>query len=274
MLPLAAAAAATGETLTGDVLLAALASVDANVPLDDVVPFFYDRAQEGWRRLVRSSRVDAGEARRIEVMLEAPAAPHRGTYKGGRSERMQRLREGAAAAVGDDEAGDDDEAADGYFGIGVYNSKSEQNVGTLWRSAYQLGCQFLFTVGTRYRHAPTDTVKVTQRLPLFELDDWNAFVEFAPRGARWVAVETGGVPLDEFEHPLDAVYILGSEDAGLPRSILRSCHDVVSLRAENYGSYNVAVAGSLVLYDRLQKATLRAEKKKAEKAAGKAKKKS
>ena len=27
----------------------------------------------------------------------------------------------------------------GYFGIGVYNSKSAENVGTLWRSAYMLG---------------------------------------------------------------------------------------------------------------------------------------
>ena len=74
---------------------------------------------------------------------------------------------------------------------------------------------------------------------------------------RSSARAVGGTPLEEFEHPLDAVYILGSEDAGVPRSILRACHEVVSLRSERYASYNVAVAGSLVLHDRLIKETAR-----------------
>ena len=69
----------------------------------------------------------------------------------------------------------------------------------------------------------------------------------------------GGTPLEDFEHPLDAVYLLGSEDAGLPTSVLRACHEVVTLRSEHYASYNVAIAGSLVLYDRQQKARLRRE---------------
>jgi tRNA G18 (ribose-2'-O)-methylase SpoU len=141
----------------------------------------------------------------------------------------------------------------GYFGIGVVNTKNQANVGTLWRSAYQLGSSFIFTIGTRYRHAPTDTVRATQRLPMYEHDSWNSFVESAPRGARWVAVEFGGTPLEEFEHPLDAVYILGSEDAGLPKAVLRACHSTVSLRAERYASFNVAIAGSLIMYDRQTK---------------------
>lgn len=141
----------------------------------------------------------------------------------------------------------------GYCAIGVVNTKNQANVGTLWRSAFQLGAQFIFTIGTRYKHQPTDTVKAVQRMPLFELDSWSDFVEFAPRGAKWVGVEMGGEPLDEFEHPLDAVYLLGSEDAGLPTSVARACHHVVSLSSERYASYNVAVAGSLVLYDRQAK---------------------
>ena len=141
----------------------------------------------------------------------------------------------------------------GYFGIGVLNSKNQANVGTLWRSAFQLGAQFMFTIGTRYRHAPTDTVRAVQRIPLFECDDWTDFAAFAPRGAKWVAIEMGGTPLEEYEHPLNAVYILGSEDSGLPKSVFRACHDVVSLRAENYASFNVAIAGSLIMYDRQTK---------------------
>ena len=157
----------------------------------------------------------------------------------------------AALAAVDEPCGDI--PIGGYCAIGVLNTKNQANVGTLWRSAYQLGCQFIFTIGTRYRQQPTDTVRAVQRMPLFEYDDWNQFAENAPHGAKWVAVEMGGTPLEDFEHPLDAVYILGSEDAGVPKSVLRACHEVVSLKSERYASYNVAVAGSLVLYDRLAK---------------------
>lgn len=59
--------------------------------------------------------------------------------------------------------------------------------------------------------------------------------------------------MEEFQHPRDAVYILGSEDHGVPNSIVRACHHVISLESERYASYNVAVAGSLVMYDRMIK---------------------
>ena len=149
----------------------------------------------------------------------------------------------------------------GYYGVGVMGAKTQANVGTLWRSAYQLGASFLFTIGQRYRAQSTDTVKAPTRIPLFELDDWEAFAKFAPRGAKWVAVEMGGVPLEEFEHPHDAVYILGSEDNGVPNSVVRSCHHVVSLDSERYASYNVAVAASLVMYDRMTKMKTKAKEK-------------
>ena len=141
----------------------------------------------------------------------------------------------------------------GYFGIGVMGAKTQSNVGTVWRSAYQMGASFLFTIGQRYRSQATDTVNAPTRIPLFELDDWTAFAKFAPRGCQWVAVEMGGTPLEEFDHPTDAVYILGSEDQGVPNSIVRACHHVISLDSVNYASYNVAVAGSLVMYDRMIK---------------------
>ncbi|KAL9186307.1 hypothetical protein ACHAXT_005545 [Thalassiosira profunda] len=149
--------------------------------------------------------------------------------------------------------------SNGYFGIGIISPKTSENVGTLWRSAYQLGASIIFTIGGRYKSSSTDTLNVPARIPLIELDDWSSFVEWgAPKAAVWVAVEMGGTPLKEFEHPRNAVYILGSEDNGLPKSVLRGCREVVSLESESYGSYNVAVAGSIVMYDRLMK--MRAKK--------------
>ena len=63
----------------------------------------------------------------------------------------------------------------------------------------------------------------------------------------------GGVPLAEFEHPERAIYVLGAEDSGLPDAVVRSCLRCVHIEAEREESFNVAVAGSLIMYDRLVK---------------------
>ena len=63
----------------------------------------------------------------------------------------------------------------------------------------------------------------------------------------------GGEPLSTFEHPARCVYVLGAEDAGVPAAIARACRHTVSLEGVRAESYNVAVAGSLIMYDRLQK---------------------
>ena len=90
---------------------------------------------------------------------------------------------------------------------------------------------------------------------MYSHDNWNAFAASAPYDAAWVAVEMGGAPLATFHHPDRAVYVLGSEDNGLNSSVLRACAHVVELPAEvgRGASFNVAVAGSLVMYDRLVK---------------------
>ena len=63
----------------------------------------------------------------------------------------------------------------------------------------------------------------------------------------------GGVPLEDFEHPERAVYVLGSEDTGLPETVVRACALHVSLPSVRSPSFNVAVTGSLIMYDRLAK---------------------
>ena len=47
--------------------------------------------------------------------------------------------------------------------------------------------------------------------------------------------------------------MLGAEDAGLPAPVVRACHYCVSLEGVRAASYNVSVAGTLVMYDRQQK---------------------
>lgn len=146
-----------------------------------------------------------------------------------------------------------DDGPEGYFGIGIYKGKGKANEGTLWRSAYQAGAAFIFSIGARFERLSTDTTKTWVNVPALSYADFNAFAANAPFGAPWVAVEIGGQPLEEFDHPTRAVYILGSEDTGLPSSLLKACPFHITLPAVREASFNVAVAGSIVMYDRLAK---------------------
>ncbi len=139
----------------------------------------------------------------------------------------------------------------GYFTIGIYRNKTVANLGTLWRSAYQLGAAGVFTINHKYKKESTDSFKTMQNIPFWDYEDWEAFLANRPRGAQLVAVEMGGTPLREFEHPPQAIYLLGAEDHGLPPKIIKQCQHIVSLEAVTKQSYNVAVAGSLVMYDRV-----------------------
>ena len=140
----------------------------------------------------------------------------------------------------------------GYFEIGVYHTKTPVNLGTLLRSAYQLGAAGVFTVGRRYSSQSSDTCKAWRHIPVRHFATLDELVNGLPMGCPLVGVEMGGTPLSGFKHPARAAYLLGAEDYGLVPDALLRCHAVVSIEAVRVPSFNVAVAGSLVMYDRLR----------------------
>lgn len=139
----------------------------------------------------------------------------------------------------------------GYFEIGIYNTKTPANLGTLWRSAYQLGAAGIFVIGKRYKHQCCDTPKSYQNIPLREYSDFDHFLSCRPYDCMLVGVEQGGKPLTAYYHPARAIYLLGAEDHGLPQHVIDKCNSIVSLQSINMDSYNVAVAGSIVMYHRV-----------------------
>ena len=56
-------------------------------------------------------------------------------------------------------------------GIGICHKKSEVNIGTLFRSAWQLGASFIFTVGRRYKKQSSDTVNAVMKMPYYDYTD-------------------------------------------------------------------------------------------------------
>lgn len=139
----------------------------------------------------------------------------------------------------------------GFFEIGIYNVKAEVNIGTLWRSAYQLGATGIFTIGKRYTKQSSDTGKAYRNIPLRHYETFEEFNINRPYGAILVGIEMGGRLLETFTHPKQAMYLLGAEDHGLPDNIISQCNLVVSLSSIRTESYNVAVAGSIVMYHRM-----------------------
>ncbi len=140
----------------------------------------------------------------------------------------------------------------GYFGIGVEGVSKSANVGALLRTGHALGAAFCFTIGAGWdsragRHA--DTPNTPAHVPLWRFPD-AAGLEL-PQGCVLVGVELldNATDLPSFRHPLNAAYVLGPERAGLSPALLERCRHVV--RIPTRFSLNLAVAGALVLYDRM-----------------------
>lgn len=140
----------------------------------------------------------------------------------------------------------------GYFGIGTVLAKNPVNFGTLLRSADAFGAAFCFTVGRRYRHQASDTVKASRHLPVFHFIDLEAFWRHIPYDCVPIAVEVSGTtPLPRLTHPRSAVYLLGPEDGSLPQTLMDRAPQTVHIPSAR--SLNVATAASIIMYDRIAK---------------------
>jgi tRNA (guanosine-2'-O-)-methyltransferase len=140
----------------------------------------------------------------------------------------------------------------GYYGIGIYETKEKENVGTLWRSAMNFGADYIFTIGERYKKQRTDTTKTWRNIPFFAFKDWEDFKAHIPKDGELVFVEQteDSADLKDFVHPKQAIYILGAEDRGIPEELMFG-HRKVEI--DTPMCLNVAVAGSIIMYDRKTK---------------------
>ncbi|WP_010134429.1 RNA methyltransferase [Ochrovirga pacifica] len=138
----------------------------------------------------------------------------------------------------------------GYFGIGIMNGKTPENLGVLWRSAQNMGASFIYTIGNRYAKQACDTHKAVGAMPYYHYDTFEEFYKFLPKSAVLVGVELDdrAVSLETFEHPKRCVYLLGAEDHGLTKEAIDKSHFLIKFKTTL--SINVAVAGSIVMYDR------------------------
>jgi tRNA G18 (ribose-2'-O)-methylase SpoU len=140
----------------------------------------------------------------------------------------------------------------GYFGIGVEGVSKSANVGALLRTGHAFGAGFCFVIGAGWDARSgrlADTADTPAHVPLWRfasVDDFRL-----PQGCVLVGVELreDAVDLPSFRHPLNAAYVLGPERASLSPALVERCRHMI--RIPTRFALNLAVAGALVLYDRL-----------------------
>ena len=141
----------------------------------------------------------------------------------------------------------------GFFGIGVLNLQNDTNYGTLFRSAYAFGADFMFLIGERFKKQPSDCLRSERHIPLFQYTDFPDFRRHLPFDCHLVSVEIDddACNIGGFSHPQRAAYLLGPENGSLPTEALRESYATIRIPTKH--CLNVAVAGSIVLYDRVTK---------------------
>jgi len=141
----------------------------------------------------------------------------------------------------------------GYFGVVIWNPKFEENIGALLRTAHVFGAGFIGVFGERWRRYNSDTTASARHVPTYYYGQTPDWFDRLPEDCEPVAVEIteDADSLVRFDHPKRAAYILGPEDGSLPAYVLERCQRKV--RIPTRWCLNVAVAGAVVMYDRIAK---------------------
>jgi TrmH family RNA methyltransferase len=124
------------------------------------------------------------------------------------------------------------------------------NVGTLLRAADAFGAGVALSAGCADPTGPKALRASTGsvfRVPVAEFDE--------PAGRRIALVAHDGEPLDGVDLSGDVVFVLGAERDGLPEDVLARCDVRATIStAGGAESLNVAMAGTVALYERARRA--------------------
>ena len=140
--------------------------------------------------------------------------------------------------------------------IGLTNPKSPTNVGAVMRAAGCYRADAVYYTGERYDRAArfhTDTKSVSREIPLTGV---NCLLDAVAEGMQVICVDLveGAIPLPEFQHPEQAIYIFGPEDGTISQQVIDRADAVVYV--PTVGCMNLAASVNVLLYDRLAKSTV------------------
>ena len=137
--------------------------------------------------------------------------------------------------------------------IGLINPKSPTNVGAIMRAAGCFSADSVYYTGQRYQRAAkfnTDTKNVASTIPLTHVEQIH---QAASAGMSIICVDLieGAIPLPNFTHPKNALYVFGPEDGTISQDIIDRADSVVYV--PTIGCLNLAASVNVLFYDRLCK---------------------
>jgi len=135
------------------------------------------------------------------------------------------------------------------FKLIVFNIEKSGNIGMLIRSAYAFGCQELLVVG-KTKIVVTGARGAQQVLKRRRFPSLALAVETCREdGFKVVGIEVGGKPISQYGFHQKTAFLLGNEGRGLGSS--RTFCDEILMIPQWGGipSLNVAVAGSIAMYE-------------------------
>ena len=142
------------------------------------------------------------------------------------------------------------------FAIAAWNITKEHNVGSLVRTAHAAAAQELILVGEREWNV--EAAKTSELYTTVTRVDGREDFRDHIRAMKWdlvvVDFDDRAVSLFEAEYPARPCFLLGAEVGGVPKDLRDDAEMVVQI--PQWGlvpSLNLAVAGSIVLYDFLGK---------------------
>jgi len=140
----------------------------------------------------------------------------------------------------------------------AYNYTKEPNLVTLLRTAEAFGAKEFITIGTKPEITQKVSVGAKKWIEWKHFNEFNEVKDYLLKNYKLVALEISkkSVPIFEVkEYPEPVCFIIGSEKTqGVPEEVQELCDLVV--RIPQYGivgSLNTATAGSILLYDFIQK---------------------
>lgn len=139
----------------------------------------------------------------------------------------------------------------------LFNLDGNMNIAMLIRSAAVLGCSDVWIVGKR-RYDARPEVGAKNYIRVHKVDTLTDTF-FEEKGLQPILVEQGGVALEEMNFKpylsKEVCFIMGSESHGIPKEFLDAMKSVPRVSISQYGlirSFNVSIAGSIVLYEYLK----------------------
>ena len=130
--------------------------------------------------------------------------------------------------------------------LALWRVSDPGNVGALLRSADAFGAGVMLSEGCADPFGPKAlraAMGSTFRVPLAPFELRNAVA----------LVANGGEPLADVELERYSTFVLGAEREGLPAEVVAQCEATATIPVRGVESLNVAMAGTIALYERARR---------------------